>query len=249
MQTRPPTRSLFNRSITPLRTLAAFVTRSVTPTTGRATSSLRTGECYPHDNEADSATLHVPISKAPNPRPITRSSHSPRPPSVLATFRSRVLSNDRGVPAKSRAAEAIAHLNHQDAQTHYVFPPSPTMSPQTSDRSLTPSPSLCGFGQISYTPNRKDPLDVEVARVVNSIPHGFMIRRLDPKKNPSHRSATNEVCYEFARAGRRSDTKTCFLAADASPRGSSKSTRSKSVQCRIGAGGMWPLSRLWLDIN
>jgi hypothetical protein len=93
--------------------------------------------------------------------------------------------------------------------------------------------------------NSKDPLDLEVARVVNGIPHGLSVERVDPplKKAPKDGEEV-KAQYAFTNAlGRK--VVTCRLttltrATKVKPEGAEKETVSmvttKKVMCRVGGG-------------
>ncbi|CDO69635.1 hypothetical protein BN946_scf184851.g23 [Trametes cinnabarina] len=83
-----------------------------------------------------------------------------------------------------------------------------------------------------YTPaSSKDPLDVEVAAIVNSLPHGLLVERLDPPlKHPPKEGEEIRAQYAFSNMlGRK--VVTCKLATMNRSGGKG---RSKKVMCRVG---------------
>jgi len=86
----------------------------------------------------------------------------------------------------------------------------------------------------------KDPLDVEVARVVNSIAHGFLIERIDPPLRAAPPpGAEIKAQYAISNAlGRK--VINCRLVIISRP-GSRPEGQTKKVMCRVGGG--------WLDLH
>jgi hypothetical protein len=101
--------------------------------------------------------------------------------------------------------------------------------------------------------NAKDPLDVEVARVANRIPHGLVIARIDPplKKAPkegeevkAQYSFTNALASKVVACRLTTMTRATKLKAG-QEEGLTKDTvrmvTTKKVMCRVGGG--------WQDLN
>jgi hypothetical protein len=87
-----------------------------------------------------------------------------------------------------------------------------------------------------YVPgNNKDPLDVEVAFVANSIAHGLLVERVDPplKKIPSDNEEI-KAQYAFSNALSRKVV-TCKLTT-LTRSGKTGTTTTKKVMCRVGGG-------------
>ncbi|OSD04793.1 hypothetical protein PYCCODRAFT_1433131 [Trametes coccinea BRFM310] len=90
-----------------------------------------------------------------------------------------------------------------------------------------------------YTPaSTKDPLDVEVAAIVNSLPHGLLVERIDPPlKHAPKEGEEIRAQYAFSNMlGRK--VVTCKLTT--MTRSGGKGT-SKKVMCRVGGG--------WQDLS
>ncbi|EIW58288.1 uncharacterized protein TRAVEDRAFT_47454 [Trametes versicolor FP-101664 SS1] len=85
-----------------------------------------------------------------------------------------------------------------------------------------------------YTPaSTRDPLDVEVAAIVNSIPHGLLVERVDPPLRSAPKEGEElRAQYAFSNMlGRK--VITCKLTT--MTRSGGKGT-SKKVMCRVGGG-------------
>ncbi|KAL1747811.1 hypothetical protein HDZ31DRAFT_30974 [Schizophyllum fasciatum] len=121
------------------------------------------------------------------------------------------------------------------------------------DGSCTRPPSRLGSRQGANTPggelpiheyvpaSTKDPLDVEVAAIVNSIAHGLLVERVDPplRKAPKEGEEV-KAQYAFANAlGRK--VVTCRLTTLVRPGKVSGPTTTKKVMVRVGGG--------WQDLN
>jgi hypothetical protein len=119
-------------------------------------------------------------------------------------------------------------------------------SSSTSPAQRTPSrPSsrLSDFGSLAnptyvYTPgNPRDPLDAEVAAIVNSIAHGLLIERVDPPLKIIPREGEEiRAQYAFSNSLAKK-TVTCRLTtlSRAGAKGES-STATKKVMVRVGGG-------------
>lgn len=89
-----------------------------------------------------------------------------------------------------------------------------------------------------YTPGSlKDPLDVEVANVLNSLGHGFRVERVDPpplKKAPKE-GVELQAKYRFSTTLSSKDI-TLKLATMNRRGGAGGSVTVKKVMCRVGGG-------------
>ncbi|KAH9036420.1 hypothetical protein EDB84DRAFT_1482924 [Lactarius hengduanensis] len=122
---------------------------------------------------------------------------------------------------------------------------SSTPAPRTPSR---PSSRLSDFGSGSvnspylYKPgNLRDPLDMEVAAIVNSIAHGLLIERVDPPLRAIPRDGEEiRAQYAFSNSLARK-TVTCRLTtlSRAGAKGES-STATKKVMVRVGGGECVP---------
>lgn len=87
-----------------------------------------------------------------------------------------------------------------------------------------------------YVPaSDKDPLDVEVAAIVNAIPHGLLIERVDPPlKAPPKEGEEIRASYAFSNSLSRKVV-TCKLTT-LTRSGARGGGMSKKVMCRVGGG-------------
>lgn len=107
-----------------------------------------------------------------------------------------------------------------------------------SSRAGAETPDWYGEPLHHYAPgNHRDPLDTEVATIVNSIPHSMVVERVDPPLRQAPKEG-EEVRAQYAfsnQLGRK--VITCKLTTMTR---SGKGT-TKKVMCRVG-GGAWLLS-------
>lgn len=85
--------------------------------------------------------------------------------------------------------------------------------------------------------NTKDPLDVEVAVIVNSIPHGLLVERVDPPLRTKPREGEEvKAQYAFSNAlARKVVTLKLTTLTRTGTRGA-PSVTTKKVMCRVGGG-------------
>lgn len=86
--------------------------------------------------------------------------------------------------------------------------------------------------------NTKDPLDQEVAAIVNSIGHGLLVERVDPPLKTAPRAGEEiRAQYAFSNALSRKIV-TCKLTTltRSGTKDLGKSTTTKKVMCRVGGG-------------
>ncbi|EIN05975.1 hypothetical protein PUNSTDRAFT_54287 [Punctularia strigosozonata HHB-11173 SS5] len=112
-------------------------------------------------------------------------------------------------------------------------PRSPGVVSRPGSRAGAYTPALEGEPMYPYTPNPRDPLDTEVANVVNSIAHGFVVERVDPPMTKAPRENEEiKAQYAFSNAlGRK--VINCKLTTMARP---TASGRTHKVMCRVGGG-------------
>jgi hypothetical protein len=114
------------------------------------------------------------------------------------------------------------------------------------DSSSSRTPSRPGSRAGAYTPtvdtheyvaaNLKDPLDVEVAEIVNSTAHGLLVERIDPPLRKIPRDGEEiKAQYAFSNAlGRK--VVTCRLTTLTRSGKTTGVTTTKKVMCRVGGG-------------
>jgi hypothetical protein len=88
-----------------------------------------------------------------------------------------------------------------------------------------------------YIPgNPKDPLDVEVAFIVNSIAHGLLVERVDPPLRAIPKGGEEiKAQYAFSNALSRKVV-TCRLTTLTRLGKAGGDTTTKKVMCRVGGG-------------
>ena len=99
------------------------------------------------------------------------------------------------------------------------------------------TPTMDNFPLHEYVPgNLKDPLDVEVAGVVNHIAHGLLVERIDPplRKIPKDGEEI-KAQYAFSNSLSRKVV-TCRLTTLTRSGKTSGDTTTKKVMCRVGGG-------------
>ena len=141
------------------------------------------------------------------------------------------------IPTYSEGAKSVP----RKLPSQVKLPPSsfrdgiPTTSSRPPSRSGAFTP-IEGVPIHQYVPsNMKDPLDVEVSVVVNSIPHGLLIERIDPPLRTIPAEGEEiKAQYAFTNAIARKVI-TCKLTTmtRSGPRGQST---TKKVMCRVGGG-------------
>ena len=133
-----------------------------------------------------------------------------------------------------RQRSSIQHIIRAPPSSYKDGTPSRAPSRSVS-RAGAFTPALDGIPLHEYTVgNVKDPLDVEVGAVVNSIPHGLLIERIDPplRKIPKEGEEI-KAQYAFSTTlGRK--IVTCRLTTMTRSGKAGETTRK--VMCRVGGG-------------
>lgn len=200
-----------------------------------------------------------PPSRSRIPLPSVHVSSESRPSSTLSFYRpespldtSRItkLSFRAQTPEstlKTRAQQVPVFMGARSTARPslpgYKVPPS-----SYRDTSATRTPSRPGSRAGAHTPNLdshqpyvpsnpKDPLDAEVAAIVNSIPHGLLIERVDPPlKSIPKEGEEIRASYAFSNSLARKVV-TCRLTTLTRSGGrTGGETTTKKVMCRVGGG-------------
>ncbi|KAF7370537.1 GAR domain-containing protein [Mycena sanguinolenta] len=216
---------------------------------------------------AGGSTVHPPRppSRSMIPIPTFHLSSASRPGSSMSnnddprgTFKSAA--------ARAQTPEFALRARVQQLPVFPGTPSRPTVRPSlpgSTGKSLPPSSfrdgsasrtsSRAGSRTGNYTPtadnlplheyvpgNPNDPLDAEVAFVVNSIAHGLLVERIDPplKKLPKE-GEEQKAQYAFSNALSRKII-TCRLTTLTRP-GKADIMVTKKVMCRVGGG--------WQDLS
>ncbi|KIJ55356.1 hypothetical protein M422DRAFT_23954 [Sphaerobolus stellatus SS14] len=178
-------------------------------------------------------TSNLPRAQTPESSIRARAQQIPFYQSSSAT-RSRPLLASKGPPSSFRDTSGTA------------TPTSSTMRSRPSSRGGVFTPNLEQSSLPVYIPgNMKDPLDVEVAKVVNSITHGMLVERVDPPLRGAPRAGEElKAQYAFANALARK-VLNCRLVVIG--RAGAKGGETRKVMCRVGGGwqdlSMYLLSR------
>ena len=100
------------------------------------------------------------------------------------------------------------------------------------------TPSLEQHPVPTYIPgNMKDPLDVEVARVVNSMAHGFLIERVDPPLRVIPKPGEEvKAQYAVSNALARKVLNCRLVVINRSSSKSGGGGETRKVMCRVGGG-------------
>ncbi|KAF8906277.1 hypothetical protein CPB84DRAFT_1675876 [Gymnopilus junonius] len=192
--------------------------------------------------------------------------HTPsRPSSSMSNFSRSESPTMRSFRASALRAQTPEHALRARAQQVSVFQGS-VSRPRGSMNKLPPSsfrdgstsraPSRPGSRAGAYTPsmdqlpmheyvpsNNLDPLDMEVASVVNSIAHGLLIERVDPPLRKSQIPKEGEEIkaqYAFSNALSRKIV-TCRLTTLMRSGRTGGDAITKKVMCRVGGG--------WQDLS
>ncbi|KAF8518006.1 hypothetical protein BU17DRAFT_91435 [Hysterangium stoloniferum] len=195
---------------------------------------------------------HIPVPKLSISRPGSAMSSysvsSPRAQTPEASIRARA----QQMPFYQSTSAGRSRPMLSKGPPSSFRDTSGTATPTTSSRSRTPSrsgvftPSLEQNPVPVYVPgNMKDPLDVEVARVVNSMVHGFLVERIDPPLRKSPKQGEEiKAQYAFSNALARK-VLNCRLVVIS--RAGPKGGEMRKVMCRVGGGwqdlSMYLLSR------
>ncbi|KAJ7116058.1 hypothetical protein C8R44DRAFT_628384 [Mycena epipterygia] len=209
------------------------------------------------------SSLHPPRppSRSMIPIPTLHLSSASRPSSSMSNNDN---TNFKNAAARAQTPEFALRARVQQLPVFPGTPSRPTARPSlpSSAGKLPPSsfrdgssrtPSRSGSRTDSYTPtmdnlplheyvpgNARDPLDTEVAFVVNSIAHGLLVERVDPplKKIPKEGEEV-KAQYAFSNALSRKVI-TCRLTTLTRP-GKADIMVTKKVMCRVGGG--------WQDLS
>jgi len=118
-------------------------------------------------------------------------------------------------------------------------------SSRSNSRSGSYTPSMDNLPLHEYIPgNNYDPLDVEVAAVVNSIAHGLLVERVDPPLKKSQIPKEGEEIkaqYAFSNALSRKVVTCRLTTLTRSGRTGGDAGMTKKVMCRVGGG--------WQDLS
>jgi hypothetical protein len=215
------------------------------------------------------------------PVPSLHLSSPSRPSSSMSNYtRAESPATFRNIAARAQTPEHALRARAQQVPFFYgtsgrssVRPTLSKLPPSSfKDGSASRTPSRPGSRTGAYTPisdnlpmheyipgNSKDPLDVEVAAIGNSIAHGLLIERVDPplRKIPKDGEEI-KAQYAFSNALSRKVV-TCRLTTLTRSGKSTENATTKKVMCRVGGGKtntpfrliMWAESKNlgWQDLS
>ncbi|KAF9477580.1 hypothetical protein BDN70DRAFT_97990 [Pholiota conissans] len=198
-----------------------------------------------------SVHLHTPS------RPSSSMSHFSRSESpTMRTFRNQALRAQTPEHALRARAQQVpvfqGTIGRPKVAVNTKVPPSSFRDGTSSRVPSRPgsraggtfTPSMDQLPLHEYIPgNNFDPLDVEVAAVVNSIAHGLFIERVDPPLRKTQIPKEGEEIkaqYAFSNALSRKVV-TCRLTTMMRSGKSGGDTTTKKVMCRVGGG--------WQDLS
>jgi hypothetical protein len=188
-------------------------------------------------------------SRAGEPRsmiPILQVSAASRPSSAMSSY----VDNSYAFRDSARRAQTPDAFSSRRLTPQKKAPPSSFRdaisrtassvsgaSSRPSSRAGASTPAF-DYGPVhEYVPtNPKDPLDMEVAAIVNSIPHGLLIERVDPplRKAPAE---GEEVRAQYAFSNQLGKKViTCKLTTLTRVNKGSGPDVTKKVMCRVGGG-------------
>ena len=201
-----------------------------------------------------------PPSRSRIPLPSVHVSSESRPSSTMSFYRpeSPLDAMKSSVSFRAQTPESALKARAQQVPVYTGVRPTaraslPGRVPPSSyrDASVTRGPSRPGSRAGAYTPsldahqpanpyipaNLRDPLDAEVAAIVNSIPHGLFIERVDPPLRTIPKEGEEiRASYAFSNSLARRVV-TCRLTTLTRSGGrSSGETTTKKVMCRVGGG-------------
>ncbi|KAI0923920.1 hypothetical protein AcW1_006736 [Taiwanofungus camphoratus] len=195
-----------------------------------------------------STTPARPPSRSMIPIPSVHISSASRPSSAMSQYRPESSMSFRASAGRARTPEGLLRMTPRSSVIQSRMPPSSfreSASPRTpssrpSSRAGAATPSQDGNGPLHvYVPaNLKDPLDAEVANIVNSMSHGLLVERIDPPlRSVPRESEEIRAQYAFSNTLARKVV-TCKLTTMA--RSGTKGVTRK-VMCRVGGG--------WQDLH
>ena len=223
--------------------------------------SLSSGEMSPTSlaQRALSPTLSVsgsmnnfparPPSRSMIPIPSVHVSSASRPGTAMS-YRPDSAMSFRTSAARAQTPEGILRMTPRPRAPPSSFkdgtsPRTPASRPGSRAGAETPD-GYFGEPLHYYAPgNHRDPLDMEVANIVNSVPHSLMVERVDPPLRTIPKEG-EEVRAQYAfsnQLGRK--VVTCKLTTMTR---SGKGT-TKKVMCRVGGGASNLLRAPVLDVG
>ncbi|KAH0836748.1 hypothetical protein J3R83DRAFT_8484 [Lanmaoa asiatica] len=202
-----------------------------------------------------------PPSRSMIPLPSVHVSSDSRPSSTMSFYRpeSPLAEIGKGSAFRAQTPEAMLKARAQlvpvytglgvrpTARTSVIGVKVPPSSYRDASTTRTPSravsrsgaytPSLDGPTNIYVPGNPKDPLDTEFATIVNAIPHGLLIERVDPPLKTTPKEGEEiRASYAFSNSLSRKVVTCRLTTLTRSGRTGGENTMTKKVMCRVGGG-------------
>lgn len=211
----------------------SLMQRAVTPATVSLTSS---GSPFASQQVKNRRQSFLPVAKGEQRAPLT----SLTQPVRLGVNDTTLHCSEAVTPARpprntARPKPAPSSYNQSLHSSRVASrPPS-----RLRDHTATLDPG-CGINQTHgyVAGNPKDPLDLEVAAIVNSIPHGFCVERIDPhlRRQPPPGEEI-KAQYSFTNAlGRKVVTCKLLIIQRSTPKTLAGHVPTRKVMCRVGGG-------------
>ncbi|KAG8721132.1 hypothetical protein FRC09_008394 [Ceratobasidium sp. 395] len=196
--------------------------------------SASTSSYFPDGSTSPSALSTTFLSAVASP--IGSTGHSPF--TVGPTTPSRPPGRPRPPPSSYRGTTPMPGSSRPQSRPSSRASVGETSGRRTSLDKITSSLAAASTDQLAYSPNPKDALDVELARVVNSMVHGYYIDRVTPIVG-GQQGPESSAQYGFANAmGRKVLTCKLVVVEKSAPRGSldGGTQQTSRVICRVGGG-------------
>ncbi|KAI0708810.1 hypothetical protein C8T65DRAFT_576056 [Cerioporus squamosus] len=184
-----------------------------------------------------------PPSRSMIPIPSVHVSSASRPGTAMS-YRPDSAMSFRGSAARAQTPEGMLRMTPRTSRappsSFKDGPRTPGSRPGSRAGAETPDEFL-GEPEHLYVPaNYRDPLDVEVANIVNSIPHSMVVERVDPPlKNIPKSGEEIRASYAFSNAlGKK------IIACKLTTMARTGRAPTKKVMCRVGGG--WQDLRLYV---
>ncbi|KZT21558.1 hypothetical protein NEOLEDRAFT_1222574 [Neolentinus lepideus HHB14362 ss-1] len=228
---------------------SSLLQRAFSPPVSTSTSL---SSLYFQRSQTPDAESHIPPPRPPSrsmiPVPSLSFSSPSRPGSTMSNYRpessmsfrtSAMRAQTPEFTLRQRAAQIPFYQGPRTASTPRPslpakLPPSSFKDnvPRSASRAGASTPSLDGNLIHTYVPaNPKDPLDAEVANIVNSIPHGLLVERVDPPlRNIPKEGEEVKAQYAFSNSLARKviNCRLTYTTRNGVP--------NKRVMCRVGGG-------------
>jgi hypothetical protein len=214
-----------------------------------------------------------PPSRSMIPIPSLQFSSASRPPSAMSNHSERLSPPSfRNNATRAQTPESALRARVQQVPFYQGNSTRTVPRPLISSKSLPPSSFRESSRSISTPPSRpgsragmavtsvqdhineyrpsnpNDPLDVEVANVVNSLAHGLLVERVDPPlRAPPKEGEEIKAQYAFTNSIAKKVVTCRLTTLTRIARGGGQETTTKKVMCRVGGGKLFPFISLSLN--